>query len=166
MERGSKTKSKSSWENTNIPAGIKIISVLYYISAALRVSFGLAFFLFSFIVGRDISGVGANIATGVFIMMGIILIGPGVLAFFVGKGLWNTRPWARITAIVLSGLGSLIALISIMQGDIFNFITLVISFVHFLPIVLGDAGNIIILLVHLAIGGYLLFSKEVKEAFS
>jgi hypothetical protein len=70
----------------------------------------------------------------------------GVLAFFVARGLWKAKSWARVIAIIFSVLGVLMAIIAIVQGNI--------------------SGNIFSLVVHGVIGGYLLFSKGVKQAFA
>ena len=86
------------------------------------------------------------IGAGLFVVIEIILIGFSILGFFVGRGLWKARPWARIVAIILSALGILVAAISMIQGNI--------------------VGNIVSLVIQLVIGGYLLFSSNVKKAFS
>ena len=74
------------------------------------------------------------------------MIGLGVLLFFVGRGLWKAKSWARIVALILVGLGILMAVISMIQGEIIN--------------------NIPSLVIPSVIGGYLLFSKSVKKAFA
>ena len=71
---------------------------------------------------------------------------PAVLTFFVARGLWKLQNWARITAIVFAALG-------ILQN------------ISFRPMMGGFSGNILGLAISGLIGGYLLFSKEVKKAF-
>lgn len=139
-----------------IPVGVKIISVLYYISAVFGILVGLLFLVGAGMmssIADKIPLLGALFAvlfvlfvlsTNLFIG-GIILMGLGILGFFVGKGLWKARPWARIVAIIIAALGILMAIISMIPENILN--------------------NIFILVIELVIGGYLLFSSSVKEAF-
>jgi uncharacterized membrane protein (DUF2068 family) len=74
------------------------------------------------------------------------MIGFAVLYFFIAKGLWNGESWARITAIVLSCLGVLFAIIGLGGGNI--------------------GSNLVSLIINGAIGGYLWFSNEAKTAFA
>ncbi len=135
-------------DEKSVPTGVKVIAVLYYIGAVLCAIMGLLF-----LVGAGMMSSIANqipllgvLGSALFIVGGIILIGVGVLNFFVGKGLWNARSWARIVAIIFMTLGILMAILSMIQGNI--------------------ANNIFGLVIELAIGGYLLFSNSVKEAFA
>ena len=135
-------------DGQSIPTGVKVIAVLYYIGAVFGIIFGLLF-----LVGAGMMGSIANqipllgaLGAGLFVVGGIIMIGLGVLGFFVGRGLWKARPWARIVAIIFATLGILMAVISMIQGNI--------------------AGNIFGLVIQLVICGYLLFSNNVKQAFA
>lgn len=131
-----------------VPVGVKIISVLYYIGAVLGVIFGILFLVGAGAIGSiadQIPLLGA-LGAALFVVGGIILIGLGVLGFFVGRGLWKARSWARIVAIILAALGILLAVVSMVQGEI--------------------VSNIFGLVINLVIGGYLLFSNSVKEAFA
>ena len=137
--------------NGQIPIGVKIISILYYIGAVIGIIFGLLFiFGGSFLKAGSFlkSSLGFIGALGsiFFIVMGIIFVGLGVLGFFIGRGLWKVKSWARILAIIFACLGVLLAVISMIQGKI--------------------VSNIFNLVINLVIGGYLLFSNSVKEAFS
>jgi len=135
-------------DGQSVPTGVKIIAVLYYIGAVLGVIFGLLFLVGAGMMGSIASQIPLLGALGgaLFFVLGIILIGLGVLGFFVGRGLWKARPWARIVAIIFAALGILMAVISMVQGNI--------------------ASNIFNLVIQLVIGGYLLFSNRVKEAFA
>ncbi|MGD9276902.1 MAG: hypothetical protein PVJ67_07055 [Candidatus Pacearchaeota archaeon] len=135
-------------DGQSVPTGVKVIAVLYYIGAVLGIIFGLLFLVGAGAIGSIASQIpvlGA-LGAGLFIVGGIILIGLGVLGFFVGRGLWKARPWARIVAIIFAVLGILMAIISMIQGSI--------------------ASNIFNLVIQLVIGGYLLFSNNVKQAFA
>ena len=131
-------------DGEGVPTGVKIISVLYYIGAVLELLLGIALFV----------GAGALKAKipflailGPFLIIGgIVLVGLAVLSFFVGRGLWKAQKWSRVVAIIFAVIGVLLTLIGMVQGNI--------------------ASNIISLVISAAIGGYLLFSNDVKAAFS
>jgi len=131
-----------------VPAGVKVISVLYYIGAVFAVIFGLLFLFGAGMISSFISQIPLLVAPGtsVFIVTGIIMIAIGVLSFFVGRDLWKARKWARIVAIIFAALGVLIGVISMIQGNI--------------------TSNIVGLVINLVIGGYLLISSNVKQAFA
>jgi hypothetical protein len=140
--KGGNLMVKKSVSKT-IPTGVKIISILYYISAVLAVLAGIVIIfggslLASFFVSFAILG------AGLFVIMGIIIIAVGVLGFFIGKGLWEGNPWARTVAIILAALGTLSSLSSIVGGDF---------------------GSIVSLAINVLIGWYLLSNEEVKKFF-
>ncbi len=135
--------------NEGVPMLVKVISVLYYISAALTVIGGIIAF-----THNDIDIINR-------IIMLVIALGIGVLCFFIGRGLWKGKNWARITASVIAIL------------DALTFIAMYVMTSVFLNLVSGiipsaGIGKIVIIfftLLNLAIAGYLLFSKKVKEVF-
>ena len=127
-----------------VPTGVKVISVLYYIGAVFELIFGILLFVGS---GTLKTKVPFLAFLGPFLIIGgIVLVGLAVLSFFVGRGLWKGQKWSRIVAIVFAVLGVLLAIVGMVQGSI--------------------ASNIVGLVVSAAIGGYLLFSSDVKAAFS
>ena len=130
-----------------VPTGVKVVSVLYYIGAVLELLFAILVFVgagfASQVPGLSILGA---LGTGLFVVMGAILIGLAVLSFFVARGLWKAQKWARVVAIIFSALGVLMALVGMLQGQI--------------------ASNILGLVISGAIGGYLWFSSGVKAAFA
>jgi len=132
-----------------VPFGVKIIAILYYIGAVLGVIFGLIFL----VVGTGIMGskliplLGA-LGAGLFIAAGIVILGLGVFDFFIGRGLWKAKSWARIVVIVFAALAILGTITSMMvQGKIVG-------------------SGVFNLITQLVICGYLLFSKSVKQAFA
>ncbi len=130
-----------------VPTGVKIISILYYISAVLGVLLtiflfaGIAFLstLFPFLTAISAWGY------GLVIFSAILALGFSALSFFIARGLWKLKNWARMLAIVFAGLGVLGGLYSLFSGFSFSMV--------------------IELAVQAAIGGYLLFAKEAKRAF-
>lgn len=131
-----------------VPTGVKVISVLYYISAGLCALFGILFMVGGGMMSSIIAQLPIIGALGsiVFIAGGILMLGIGVLSFFIARGLRKTKKWARIVAIIFSCLGVLSAIISMIQA--------------------GILGGVSSLAISGAMGGYLLFSKKVKEAFA
>ena len=127
-----------------VPTGVKVISVLYYIGAAFELLLAIALFIGAGTIASKIPLIGA-LGSGLFIIAGVVLIGLAVLSFFVGRGLWKAQKWARIVAIIFAVLGVLFAVLGMVQGQI--------------------ASNVLSLVISGAIGGYLLFSKDVKAAF-
>ena len=132
----------------NIPVGVKIISVLYYIGAVLGVIFGILFLVGAGFMGSIASQIPliGILGAGLFVFGGIILIILGVLGFFIGRGLWKGKNWIRIVAIIFSCLGIIMAIFLIAGGSIFN--------------------GIFNLLVQGLVSGYLMFDSSVKEAFA
>ena len=131
---------------SNVPVGAKIIAVLNYIGAVLLLISGISAIVSSGIKASYISSiVPITLGPGLFVVMGIILIALAVLFFFLGRGLWKGQQWARIVEIVLAIIGVISAIVGMFQGAI--------------------TSNIVSLVIDAIIGGYLLFSKQVKEAF-
>jgi uncharacterized membrane protein (DUF2068 family) len=135
----------------NVPVGAKIISILYYIGAVLLVILGIIMLVGAGMLGTltqsiPLLGMLGAFGAALFIVIGIIMILMGILFFFVGKGLWKGKNWARWVAIVLAIIGIIIAIASMFSPK-------------------GIASNIVSLIINLIIGGYLLFSKGVKSAF-
>ncbi len=130
-----------------LPTGVKVISILYYIGAALGAIVGIMLFIGagSLEILAQQNPALANFGPGFAVVMGIIFLALAVLGFFVGRGLWTVQHWARITSIILAVLGVVFAVISLIAGDFISIISLA---------------------VHAVIGGYLLFNPQVKSVFS
>lgn len=127
------------------PVGVKIISILYYIGAAVGLIFGLSLMFGGGALSTLLGGLGILFGS-LFIILGIILIGFAVLSFFIGRGLWKAQKWARIVAIIFGILGFLGGVFSLVGGSI--------------------GAGIVNILIEGFIIGYLLFSLEVKQFFS
>ncbi|MDP7244607.1 MAG: hypothetical protein QF568_04630 [Flavobacteriales bacterium] len=147
-----------------IPTGVKAISILFYIEAVMfGIIMGLISF-FTFLIIRkplvtnipelpDIPAL--DTFSQVIILTGIFFIGLGILYFFIGRGLWKGHKWARITAIIFTSLGILLAVISVVTSSVQGIV---------------NTGNFIIdiieMIVKLVVVGYLIFSSKVKAVFS
>ena len=137
----------------NAPIGVKIISVLYIIGAVVIV---LATIFLMYNVGSVIQPLSVPADSGlsisnsfdvfslVFIIQGTFFIGIAVLSFFAGRGLWKGKNWAKIVAIIYSIFGIIAGLGGLMKGEISSILGLFFSAI---------------------IGGYLFFSKEVRQFF-
>jgi len=140
------TKVRSRTKSTGVPLGVKVISVLYYLAAVFFVVSGLAFFVGAGMVETlaiEYPFI-AMLGSSLFVLGGILFIALAVLTFFVGRGLWKVKPWARMTAIVIAILMIIMAIVEIFQGQV----DALLSFA-----------------IQLIIAGYLLFNKEVKRIF-
>jgi lysylphosphatidylglycerol synthetase-like protein (DUF2156 family) len=132
-----------------IPVGVQVISVFYYICACFCVLVGLLILIFagaivSLLTADNPEFVGV-ITAGVIAGLGILLALLGVLTFFVGRGLWKLKPWARILAIILGIVAGIYAIYGMIKA--FGFM------------------QIINLAISAAIAIYLIVNKEVKRAF-
>jgi lysylphosphatidylglycerol synthetase-like protein (DUF2156 family) len=147
------TKAKRTESSKKMPVGVQIISVLHYIFAVLLALLGLFFIILSGLIVSAVNSPEANIdpsiaaviTPGLIIGMGVFLIIVGVLIFFLGRGLWKLKEWARITSIILSAL-----------LVVYEVYSMIVSFAII---------QTIWILIFLAIGAYLTFSKEAKAAF-
>lgn len=130
-----------------VPILVKVISILYYISAGFAVLFAIFLFVGSAFLGTLMPFLTIISAMGYMLVIfsGIIVLAFAVLGFFVGRGLWRAKNWARMLVIVFAGLGVLGGLYSFSSGFSFSMV--------------------IQLVIQAAIGGYLLFNKEAKRTF-
>jgi len=135
-------------ETKNVPILVKVISSLYYIFAVSSFLSGLLVLFLASLIKMGISA--GNLSIWFVYFSSIIPFGMSILFFFVARGLGKTRPWARITVIILSGFWSILGIIFIV-----------------LSIYLGGIplGPIASLFFNIAIGWYFLFNKSVKEVF-
>jgi hypothetical protein len=140
-----------------VPTGVKVISVLYYIFAGISVTSALVSIIGGTALVSTLFGSLGEIVTlfySIYIVVGILSLGLGVLCFFIARGLWRAKNWARIVVIVFSILVIAVILIPL----IFLIMTI---FITDTPIA-ERYGLFILLYVFLMImqgliAGYLLF---------
>lgn len=130
----------------SVPTGVKIISILYYILAVITIFVGIVFLIGAGFIAGNIpeSQVLSTIGQAGLTIVSIVAIILGILIFLLGMYLWRGKNWARIIVIILSVLGAISALTALIQGH---------------------PGRIVNLIIHVVIGAYLIFSKEVKASF-
>ncbi len=147
-----RAKQEKVTRKENLPMGVKVVSVLYYIWAILWIGFGLLValgatiiinYLISLFPQLETVNYGTLVVVG--IIVGLVLVALGILEFFVARGLWKLKPWARVTAILLSAL----AIIN-------SVLALTTSF---------DAVQIVRLIVDGGIIAYLMLSKEARRLY-
>ena len=103
-------QTKKTNSSTERPVGVTILAVLGYIGAILMLLLGLLFLIGSSAITSIIATVAPEIAnysslgTMVVIVIGIVLLGFAVLYYYIARGLWNGRNWARIVMLVFSTL--------------------------------------------------------------
>jgi hypothetical protein len=153
-----KGKRKTSQRKIRIPLGLKIIAILTYVKAFFLILGGIGLFLGGIISSAIVGSLGIDKilqmmgeATGslspevtVFILSSLILGGVlviifGIIAWYIGRGLWRGRNWARVVVIVLMAIAFIEGLVG------FDLATLIFSGI---------------------VGGYLWFNKDVQKYYS
>ncbi len=109
-----------------VPVIVKIISILYYIGAVTSVIVGILLMVGGGMLGNYLENYGA-LFSGLAIVGGILMVVFGVVGFFIGRGLWKAKQWARIVVIILSALGVISAIVSLAQGATSSIVSLLIS---------------------------------------
>ena len=140
-------------QQKKVPLGIKLISILYYLSGVLLILLGIFSFLMIFLIsslsdiliGTPLEGI---IGRGVilFVAVGILFIALAIFLFFVARALWKLKRWAGIVTIIFSIISLIIWVTAIFLWK-------------FSYTLLGYPVLPIIILL------YLFLSKKVKEAF-
>ena len=97
------------------PTGVTIIAILAFLGAALLVAGAL----FSLVGGMLVSSLAASrmgllAGVGAAVIAVFLLIAAGV-DIVVGVGLWKLKNWARIITIVLTGIGLIGSVLSILS---------------------------------------------------
>jgi len=148
-----------------IPVGVKILAVLYYIIGIVALVFAIIYFVGGMM---EIPSMAGDLSAGgiswllLFIAIFITIVLIAIFGIFVGRGLWKKRGWARITAITFHCF------------VVFIVIYLIVNIFAILERAGGTVENkliwviigLIVSIINLTIAGYLAFSKAVKDAFS
>jgi uncharacterized membrane protein len=140
-----------------VPLGIKLIAVLFLIMAVLSVVNGVIYTLGRTEIasalqeeilqsGADSASVQSMIPIIVWGIIGVYFLG-GVIYLVLGIGLWKIKRWARITTIILAILSIAVGLFAI-------------------KVIFSDWMSAAKFVATIIIAAYLLFSKEIKNAFA
>lgn len=115
-------------DKKNIPEGVWILSVLSFVGAGLSIMFGwLALSAYDLLRGTKgyplvetvVTAVGPEqnitgyISPGAILGIGILLIGLGILSYYIARGLLKSQNWSRIVLAILSVLGIILTIISL-----------------------------------------------------
>ena len=100
------------------------MAILQILGGILILFFGLALAVVS---SAFFSAVNLAIPVGLGIIAAGAVVILGILGLLVGWGLWTGKGWARILAIILSGLGVLISLAGLVLGSIPSVVGLAID---------------------------------------
>lgn len=120
-----------------IPIGVKLISIYYWIMAILIIIIGLVSMYFGLFLLFPL------------IIVGIFLIASSVLLIFIAINLWKGKEWAMIAAIIFAIIG---------LGDIFRLFKPLNVWVFII--------NLTFFIVSVLIIWYLIFNKGAKEFFN
>jgi hypothetical protein len=130
----------------SLPLGLRIISIIYYITAILSILIALLAFLSPGII-KNVPGFGTNIAANplAFIILGIIFLILSPISFFIAYGIQRVNNKARIALLVLCAINVIGGIISIIEGSYLSSINLVFN---------------------LLIGLYITLNKKVRREFN
>ncbi|MDG6942439.1 MAG: hypothetical protein JRN34_05940 [Nitrososphaerota archaeon] len=106
------------------PAGIAILAILEILGGLIVLLLGVGVAVIS---GSLFSALGLALPAGIGVALGGIVAVFGILGLLVGWGLWTGRGWARVLAIILSGIGVLASLASLALGSVASILGLVID---------------------------------------
>jgi len=136
--------AKKKKEGRNIPIGVRIISVIYYVGACLLGILGLI----AFVLAGSGQVIPEFMVTGVLgtAVLGVVFIGLGALYYFIGRALWKGRKWAKVLVLILTIVSIIDELITLFTAG-FSVII------------------IIMMIVNIAILYYLVFDKKSKAFF-
>lgn len=108
-------------KKTNLE-GVRVLGVIYFVFASMCLMLaGLAFASFD---GARTSTdplvieMFATINPGVLIISGILFLAFGVFLYFVGRGLFEMKSWARTSAAILSAMSIILGVSNVSLGAI------------------------------------------------
>lgn len=134
-------------DTKEVPEGIKILSVLYFSGSAILVFFGAMFLNLFDGLRQGVAEVpaGFNFSPAVLLLLAFLFFALAIFEYFLAKGLWNLKNWARVVTAVFAVLGVVGSFSNLASGMY--------------------ASGIFALAVSLLIGWYLLFNESVKKVF-
>jgi uncharacterized membrane protein (DUF2068 family) len=147
MAKSKKTRKKNkSRLEKELPVGVHMVSILSYIISIFLIFVGILCIIIASSNAEMLMASLGEFGPVIIILLGALFLSIGVLGIFVGRGLQQGKPWARITAVVLLSTTTLLSIYNLYKN--------------------GDLEtNIIFIVVSLLIMAYLIFSKEVNEIF-
>lgn len=104
------------------PLGVTILAICYVLLTLLAAVLGLTAILGAGFIAEiiaeseDMGSLGSAAATTIGAVLAVFFLGLAVLCGFIAYGMWNLRNWARITAIVLSVIGAVFAVLALLAS--------------------------------------------------
>lgn len=129
------------------PFFVKLIAVLYYIFAFFNSLAGFLLAMLGVVLILTATAALGTYGPALVIGFGFLAVALGFFQFFVGRGLWRGKQWARIAAVVIAILSVAVGLWRLFLGENVLIWSLVALFSLF-------------------IAAYLLFSPGVRMFFS
>ncbi|HYX68116.1 MAG TPA: hypothetical protein VE825_03205 [Terriglobales bacterium] len=144
------------------PTGVTVISILYFLVTLFLLLCGVVFIGLMGVAGLDARAheMGPlGVLAGLGAVAGVVCLIIAVVVAFIGWGLWALKEWARIVAILFSGLGLL--------GGVAGFLGSILLRSHLFPAfgVIGAAAGLVRIAINAVILWYLL-QPQVKQAFT
>ncbi|HLC78407.1 MAG TPA: hypothetical protein VJH92_04740 [Candidatus Nanoarchaeia archaeon] len=129
----------------NLPRGIKIISIVYYIATLMYLSIAILSLAFKETLKKlpEFSSISLPLNQAAAII-GIFFLILSIFVFFTATSLIKRRNWARIALIIFSSANGIMAITSVYRGNPLSLINLAFN---------------------LTIASYLVFSKRIKSFF-
>ena len=124
------------------PLGITLLAVLHVLQAIFFFLGGIALIVLGAAIRRSLFGL-PRFLSGAVSLIGVVVVVIGLLYLGLAWGLWTGKGWAWILSLVLTTLGLIVSLISLVRG-------------HFGPIVVLILDAIIL---------YYLFRPNVRAFF-
>ncbi|MBS3133793.1 hypothetical protein J4214_01010, partial [Candidatus Woesearchaeota archaeon] len=102
-----KLKTKNI-KSRKTPTGVKIISVLNYIGSVISLIVGIILILGAKMISNLLPSLLPS--TGLIITLGVLFIALEILSFFIARGLWQGKKWARTLTLIFIVIGIISAL--------------------------------------------------------
>jgi hypothetical protein len=98
-----------------LPSPVNVSSILLFIAGGFAVLGGLL-----------LLSVGGRVS-GIFVAAGAVSLVLGGIEIYVGVALRQLKPWARMGALILAGIGVLLQLLSLFGGNVVSVVGLVLD---------------------------------------
>lgn len=115
------------------PVGVTIIGVLMAIAGIVMIIAGISAMALAPLIpmateSQDLAmGISSTMLGGIAIASGAIMLALGIASLVIAYGLFKGRPWAWTAAVVLSIIGIVISVVSIVTGNFGSIVSLIIN---------------------------------------
>lgn len=115
------------------PVGVTIIGVLMAIAGIVMIIAGISAMALAPLIpmateSQDLAmGISSTMLGGIAIASGAIMLAIGIASLVIAYGLFKGRPWAWTAAVVLSIIGIVMSVVSIVTGNFGSIVSLIIN---------------------------------------